>query len=331
MMTEGNTMDLLAGALGKGGKRALRIANSPRVDAGYFGPGSVSWRIWGHPVTAVSGIRGSIVAVFDPAGAAGVDQHSTYASDPLGRVQRSNMFFLQVVFGDTVAAEKIGQWLFNRHQKVNGLVPDTGEPYVANVPETLLWVYVTGWHGMLECYQRFAPAKDRLDRDEIERFYHESLVTADLLGIPPRYVPANSLEVDDYLREQGSKLIRPTNEMRRLVEFFLHPPLAPAWPLLAINPFLRMTTYAALSTLPDEWLDLIEVERHPRRWAINDAVVKAALNTANSVDLVDSFLVLAGPEAWGYRHNALRRNSFAEPVPYSFKQGEALQLRRVDG
>ncbi|WYY22887.1 oxygenase MpaB family protein [Gordonia malaquae] len=287
--------------------------------------------MWGHPVTAVAGIRGSIVAVFDPAGAAGVDQHSTYASDPLGRVQRSNMFFLQVVFGDTVAAEKIGHWLFNRHQKVNGVVPDSGEPYVANVPETLLWVYVTGWHGALECFQRFAPKSERLNAGEIDQFYRESLITADLLGIPPQYVPSDSIEVQDYLREQGKTLIRPTNEMRRLVEFFLRPPLAPAWPLLAINPFLKMVTYSALSTLPDEWLDLIEVERHRRRWAINDAVVKAALGAAYSSDLLDSFLVLAGPEAWGYRHNALRRNSFSEPVPYEFKQGEMLQQRRAGG
>lgn len=322
-------MDLLVETLGKGGRRALQIAKAPRVDAGYFGPESVSWRVWAHPVTAIAGIRGSIVAVFDPAGAAGVDQHSSYAADPLGRVRRSNMFFLQAVYGDTVAAQKIGKWLFNRHERVTGLIPDTGEPYVANIPETLLWVYVTGWHGMLECYQRFAPQRERLNDAEIRRFYKESLITADLLGIPPRYVPADPADVADYLKDEGRKIVRPTADMQRLIEFFLRPPLTPAYPLLVVNPFLRMATYAALSTLPDEWLELTGVERKPRRWALNDAVVKAALNTPHRSRVVDDFLVLAGAEAWGYRHNALRSNSFRNAVPYPFHQGDALQKKRL--
>ena len=47
------------------------------------------------------------------------------------------------------------------------MVPDTQQPYVANVPETLLFVYVTGWHGLLECYQRFCPPGQQLTDEEI--------------------------------------------------------------------------------------------------------------------------------------------------------------------
>ncbi|MBA0046711.1 oxygenase MpaB family protein [Mycobacteroides sp. LB1] len=321
-------MDLLVDTFGKPGKRALKIANGPRRDAGYFGPGSVSWRVWGHPVISLAGIRGSIVAVFDPAGAAGVDQHSTYAADPMGRVRRSNMFFTQAVFGDTAAAEKIGEWLFKRHSTVNGMVPDSGEPYVANIPETLLFVYVTGWHGLLECYQRFCQPGKELTEEEIRRFYKESLITADLLGIPPQYVPATPGDVADYLRVDAKKIIRPTEDMRKLVEFFLHPPIAPAFPLLPVNPFLRMAAYAAVSTMPTEWLELIDVQRHPRRWALNGTVVRQALNTAHRYQIVDDFLAIAGPEAWGYRHNSRRHPSLVNAVPYQFKQGGALQATR---
>lgn len=321
-------MDLLVQALGNNGKRALRLANGPRLDAGYFGPDSVSWKVWGHPVISIAGIRGSIVAVFDPKGAAGVEQHSTYAADPLGRVRRSNMFFTQAVFGDTASAEKIGKWLFNRHAAVNGVVPDTGEKYVANVPEALLFVYVTGWHGLLECYQRFCAPGDELTDCEVRRFYQESLITADLLGIPPDYVPATPEDVNEYLNTQAKKIIRPTADMAKLVDFFLRPPLSPAWPLLAVNPFLRMATYAALSTLSDEWLELVGVRRHPRRWALNDMVVRNALNAAHRNQLIDDFLPIAGAEAWGYRHNAKRHPSLAEPVPYQFEMGTKLQHGR---
>lgn len=259
----------------------------------------MSWKVWGHPVISIAGIRGSIVAVFDPKGAAGVDQHSSYLADPLGRVRRSNMFFIQAVFGDTASAQKIGKWLFNRNASVNGVVPETGEPYVANVPETLLWVYVTGWHGLLQCYQRFALPRERLNDAEIRQFYRESLITADLLGLPPRYVPATPEDVQDYLDEESAKIIRPTAEMTKLVRFFLRPPTTPSWPMAPVNPFLRMATYAALSTMPDDWLALLGVRRRKGRWALNDAAVRAALTTADRFQLVDDFLPIAGAEAWG--------------------------------
>ncbi|BBY55279.1 DUF2236 domain-containing protein [Mycobacterium koreense] len=321
-------MDLLVERLGKPGRRALQLANGPRADAGYFGPDSVSWKVWGHPVISIAGIRGSIVAVFDPKGAAGVDQHSSYLADPLGRVRRSNMFFIQAVFGDTASAQKIGKWLFNRNASVNGVVPETGEPYVANVPETLLWVYVTGWHGLLQCYQRFALPRERLNDAEIRQFYRESLITADLLGLPPRYVPATPEDVQDYLDEESAKIIRPTAEMTKLVRFFLRPPTTPSWPMAPVNPFLRMATYAALSTMPDDWLALLGVRRRKKRWALNDAAVRAALTTADRFQLVDDFLPIAGAEAWGYRHNGLRHRSLRTPVPYEFGFGEQLQQGR---
>lgn len=325
-------MDLVVRALGKTGRRALQLANGARADAGYFGPDSVSWKVWGHPVISIAGIRGSIVAVLDPKGAAGVEQHSSYTTDPLGRVRRSNMFFVQAVFGDTASAQKIGKWLFNRHAAVNGVVPDTGERYVANVPETLLFVYVTGWHGLLQCYQRFCAPGEQLTDAEIRQFYRESLITADLLGIPPRYVPSTPEDVQTYLDTDARRIIRPTADMSKLVDFFRRPPLNPAWPLLPVNPFLRMATHAALSTISDEWLELIGVQRHPRRWAVNDRLVRLALNAAHRHQLVDDFLTLAGAEAWGHRHNAMRTanrdRSLTEPMPYEFGNADRLQRGR---
>lgn len=321
-------MDLLVQALGKPGRRALKIAQGPRRDAGYFGPDSVSWKVWGHPAISIAGIRGSIASVLDPKGAAGVDQHSTYANDPLGRVRRSNMFFTQVVFGDSASAERIGKWLFNRHASVTGVVPDSQETYSANVPETLLFVYVTGWHGVLECYQRFCPRGEELTDDEIRRFYRESLITADLLGLPSAYVPATPEQVQEYLDNDAKRIIRVTPEARKLVTFFLQPPVSPAWPLLPVNPFLRMASYAAVSTLPDEWLELIGVQRHPLRWAANNAVVRAALNAAHRHQAIDDLLVVAGPEAWGYRHNAKRHPTMTEPVPCDLDTAERLQRGR---
>lgn len=315
-------MDRLVTMLGKDGHRALALANADRRDDGYFGPGSVSWKVWGHPMIAVAGIRGSITAVLDPHGAAGVAQHSDYPSDPLGRVRRSNMFFLAAVFGDTATAEKLGTWLFNRHARVTGVVPTTGEHYVANIPETLLFVYVTGWHGVLRCYQKLA--LEPLDDNEIRQFYAESVVTAELLGIPARLVPRTPDEVEDYLRAADEKIVEVTPDAVALLNFFLRPPFKPRWPMTPINPFLRMATWTALSTMPDHHLEVLGVRRRPALFALNDAIVKGALNAAR-LPVVDDFLVLAGPEAWGRRHNATRRATGSGRIPYPGGRADALQ------
>jgi uncharacterized protein (DUF2236 family) len=183
-----------------------------RMDDGYFGPGSVSWTVWGHPHIAIAGLRGSIVAVLDLAGAAGVDQHSDYRQDPLGRVQRSNVFFIATVFGDTRMARKAGNWL---------------------------------------------------------------------MGMPRSMVPATPETVQDYLHYARTEIMALTDQATQtLIDFFIRPPLAPAWPMTPINPFLRIAARAAVSTLSDDVLELCGPQRDPVRDDIANALVRRALNAA---------------------------------------------------
>lgn len=53
-------------------------------------------------------------------------------------------------------------------------------------------------------------------------------------------------------------------------------------------PVLRGLRRGNAPELPDD------VERHPRRWATNNAVVRAVLNAAHRWQIVDDFLVAAG-------------------------------------
>ena len=56
-------------------------------DPGLCGPGSVSWRVIGDVSVFVGGIRALLIQSAHPEVAAGVDDHSRYRDDPLGRLR----------------------------------------------------------------------------------------------------------------------------------------------------------------------------------------------------------------------------------------------------
>lgn len=104
----------------------------------------------------MAGLAGSVAVMLDPIGAAGVGQNSTYMSDVYGRVRRSNSVFMALAYGDTVTALKAGRDLFRRHSHVNGVVPTTGEPYRANLPDALLFTYLAGFPCLVESFRKYS-------------------------------------------------------------------------------------------------------------------------------------------------------------------------------
>ena len=56
------------------------------ADDGYFGPASVTWRVAGDLGRSVAGLRALMLQALHPLAMAGVDQHSNWRSDPVGRL-----------------------------------------------------------------------------------------------------------------------------------------------------------------------------------------------------------------------------------------------------
>ncbi|MBN9634295.1 MAG: DUF2236 domain-containing protein, partial [Actinobacteria bacterium] len=138
--------DFLLKLHGKNGTKALAIAETPRIDNGYFGPESISWKVYENVMVAGMGaLSGLFISVLDPDGAYGVGHHTTYYYDTIGRIRRSLHFFAGAVAGDTASAEKVGVDLFRKHSHINGEIPATGELFQANHVETLKFTYVVGW------------------------------------------------------------------------------------------------------------------------------------------------------------------------------------------
>ena len=161
--------DFLLKLHGKNGRKALAIAEAPRIDNGYFGPDSISWKVYENVMVAGMGaLSGLFISVLDPDGAYGVGHHTTYYYDTIGRIRRSLHFFAGAVAGDTASAEKVGVDLFRKHSHITGEVPATGELFQANHVETLKFTYVVGWPHLWRAYKAFGDP-NATDDDERQR------------------------------------------------------------------------------------------------------------------------------------------------------------------
>ena len=78
-----------------------------------------------------------------PLAMAGVDQHSNWRSDPVGRLAATSGYLATITFGDRAAAERAAARVRRIHEHITGTDTITGRPYEASDPALLLWVHAT--------------------------------------------------------------------------------------------------------------------------------------------------------------------------------------------
>ncbi len=66
---------------------AASVPEDP-ADEGFFGPGSVAWRVSTDLSSPVAGLRALLLQALHPLAMAGVDQHSDWRRDPVGAAGR---------------------------------------------------------------------------------------------------------------------------------------------------------------------------------------------------------------------------------------------------
>ena len=74
------------------------------ADDGLFGPGSVTWRMSADLAAPVAGLRSLLMQALHPLAMAGVDQHSGWRRDPVGRLAATSAYLATITFGDRAAA-----------------------------------------------------------------------------------------------------------------------------------------------------------------------------------------------------------------------------------
>ena len=193
--------------------------------SGLFPDDAIIRRVGGESILLLGGGRALLMQLAHPKVAAGVANPSGFESDPFGRLRRTLEAVNTIVHGTAEEANKVARILWAVHERV------TGPDYRANDPELLLWVNATLIDTALRVHARFLGP---LPPDEAERYYQESTVVGELLGVHPDVQPPDLAAFRAYMRGMvGSLEVGDT--ARQLADAVLHPKLPwPATPPLAL-------------------------------------------------------------------------------------------------
>ena len=204
----------------------------PSDATGYFGPHTITWRLYREPVFVLGGVRALLLQIAHPAVADGVARYSNFQKDPFGRGYRTFAAMAMIYFGDKKQAEQTAQRLWRIHSGIQGhyqipnhksLLPN---PYSANDPNLLLWVLATLTDTTLQVYDRMPFLN--LPPDWKEKFYEESKIAARLLGIPDEAYPLDLEAFQKYFSETlNSDLLGSTPVCREMAQAIVRHPRAP--------------------------------------------------------------------------------------------------------
>ncbi|QRY62384.1 DUF2236 domain-containing protein [Gordonia sp. PDNC005] len=241
-----------------------------KVDNGFFGPDSPTWKVWTSPTALIGFQRAVTLEHFDPALTASVADVGGIYTDPYGRLDHTFAYFLVVAVGDSRMAVTASDHLLKVHAQSTGVDPITGRRYSANNPDSQLWIHVTGWHSVLKCYEMYGPG--RLTAEEEERYWADCVIAAELQTCRPSDVPTNRDEVREYFEAVRSGLCV-SERAHRGMHYLLHTPIDRGPRVWASS---RIVAPAAIATLP-KWMRTVGGFDHS---AIVDAAYPPAVRAA---------------------------------------------------
>jgi len=229
------------------------------ADDGFFGPGSVTWRLHADLSAPVSGLRSLLLQALHPLAMAGVDQHSQWRDDPAARFASTAAYVLTTTYGDRAAARAVADRVKKIHEYVHGTDPVTGRPYAAGDPDLLIWVHAAQVDSGLAAARLYGGSFSDADRD---RYVAEMTAAAELVGVPPGRAPGSVAELDAYFTAVRPELMRTPAAADTAVYLTempaIEPDLADIWQVVAA---------ASVSSLPDwaralyGWADAVPPDR----------------------------------------------------------------------
>lgn len=275
------------------GLKKVKSRYQPATDNGFFGPDSVTWKVWAYPSSLLCGFQRAVtIEQLDPHLNAAVEASEGVRSRPRTRYERTVRYFALAAFGDTKTTTKAADVLVKVHSKAIGTDPVTGEAYDANDPDSQLWIHMTAWHSILYCYEKMGPG--RLPEEEETQYWIECARAAELQTIDPASVPRSREEVRAYFASWRPKLVA-SETARSMTKFILHTeilfPEGPTWakPILII--VARAAALGTVSTYPQHMREMLGL----RQPVIFDSAVQKVHRVANALVASNSVLFwLAG-------------------------------------
>ncbi|WP_051945148.1 oxygenase MpaB family protein [Streptacidiphilus rugosus] len=227
----------------------------PHEDYGFFGPGSVVWKVWSYPTSLTVGFqRAVVVEELDPPLVAAVHTTQGIYQRPRTRYDRTLRYFAMVAFAGSREVCRAADVLVKVHSKAVGRLPYGDGTYDANDPASQLWIQLTGWHSILYAYERYGPGK--LGAEEEKEYWEACATAAELQTCSPDDIPRTREGVRAYferMRPQLSASPIARQAMNHLLRTELVLPPTPGWakPLSAV--VARAQRIATVATLP-RWM-----------------------------------------------------------------------------
>lgn len=234
-------------------RKQLARQFEPHADYGFFGPGSMTWKVWSYPTSYILGFARSVtIEHLDPNLAAAVVQSGGVKYRPHTRYGRTLRYFGLVAFGAAEPTVRAADVLVKVHSKAIGNDPVTGGTYDANKPSSQLWIHMTAWHSILYCYEKFGPG--RLSAEEERQYWDECARAAELQTIDPDTVPRSREAVIAYFEDWRPHLAM-SEAAQDMVDFILRldvalPPDLPAWQRPLLKPVLFVLRRGIIATYP---------------------------------------------------------------------------------
>ena len=232
------------------GDKPLERTAQYRGDPGLCGPDSVSWRLMGDVSVFVGAIRALLVQAAHPEAAAGVNEHSRYRQDPMGRLNRTAFYVTSVTYGAMPEVREAVDMVRAAHRGVTGH-SHRGMAYSASMPGLAAWVHNTLIESFLVGYEEFGSALSAADAD---RFVAEQSSVGAMLGASP--LPLTAPELKRWVRTHPEAA--PSPGMRAAVDFLSRPPMGATQ-----GRGYQLLLQAAISTLPSELAGVLGVRARP--------------------------------------------------------------------
>jgi uncharacterized protein (DUF2236 family) len=223
---------------------------------GFFGPGSVTWRVNRESAVFLGAGRAALMQLAHPWVAVALAQHSNLLHDPVGRFHSTFRVIYTMLFGTRGQATEASKQLYRLHTGIRGELPHpagdypSGDHYEANEVTALRWVYATLVESAILAYEFALPPLTLSDR---EQYYTESKRMAALFGIsadalprdwtafsrytaamvdsPHLHVDANALALGKSVLSGVGTRLRPPHWYGALTAYWMPQPLRAAFQL----------------------------------------------------------------------------------------------------
>jgi len=276
--------------------------DTARNDDGYFGPDSVTWKVYAAPATKLGGMAALLLQALNPNMMRLFDQATASYGDAAGRDERTGRYLDTIAFGDKAHADAAAASVRRMHAHAVWDDPYTGQTLRAEEPAWMAWTHNTLVYALLRSAKAFGL---ELTPAEEDAFVREQHVAAELLGMDATTLPVTRAELEAHIDEQRHwlSLCLPAAEVTRQLRkpSFKGNPVK-VWTAIIV-------TDGVLSILPDWVLLFYGIEGRPMNLRAARKTTKQLMTLARKSTSYDNVITEVTTRIDNHPYRKVRPNS----------------------